>query len=117
MDLILSLTTLVLIAAGLALQIMTRRAWQTAIAAVETRIDLLEADAHHARNSRVNIARCIADTEAALEELKLREAARRAEMSAADLAKTIGFDPEAFKDGMLKAHGVRRPRPTKPEGN
>lgn len=116
MDLILSLTTLVLIAAGLAMQIMTRRAWQTAIRAVEDRIGLVEMRAFADAQARLEVAARVADTEAALAELELREAARRAEPTAADLAKTLGFDAKVIENAMSVPHGVRRRRPTKPEG-
>lgn len=61
MDLILSLTTLVLIAAGLAMQIMTRRAWQSAIAAVESRIDQLEKIAFVEGHKRIEVAAAVDD--------------------------------------------------------
>lgn len=89
MDLILPLTTLILIVAGLAMQIMTRNAWQSAIAAVEDRIDRLEkrADAvEKITETSTSLAAAVAKqtaarvkyTEAALAELKHREEARRA---------------------------------------
>lgn len=110
MDLILSLTTLVLIAAGLAMQIMTRRAWQTAIRAVEDRIGSVEMRAVAEAQARLEVALRVANTEAAMAELELNEAARRAEMSAADLAKTIGFENvEETKAAVAKSGFGRRP--------